>query len=71
MPKHSKTKERQGHLFGEEDSTNIRRHIGERIPHAAYDYILKERRSLHERYLLFLGREISFVYKLIRKFSYC
>jgi hypothetical protein len=68
MPKHPKAKERQGHLFGEENSANVRRHISECIPYAAYDHILKGCRSLHKWCLLSLRCEISFVDKLERNF---
>jgi hypothetical protein len=70
MPEHSKAKERQRHLFGKEDSADVGRHFGKSISHTAYNHILEWCSALNKWYLLFLGREISFMYELKRKLYY-
>jgi hypothetical protein len=42
MAKHAKAEERVSHCFGEEDTPNLRRHVGEGISYTANDDVLED-----------------------------
>jgi hypothetical protein len=68
MTKHAESKERQGHLLGEENSANVRWHVCKRVSYTSYNHILKWSGPLDKWNLLVLGREIPLVNELDGQF---